>query len=408
MERFFQNDGWVKILSGLLAVLLWVTVSTQQGQQEEVVFESAPLRVYPAPPEFVVLDGPRQGELTVRITAKGSRLQISRIDRNRLEAFVDYSLIARSGAREAVINVQAIEGAQLPAGVQFVAEPARIPVQIARSVEKPMAVRLFPSPGELIIDGRDARYTATARPNLLVISGPEEYVNRVTQLQVNLRDSDVQQAGMITKQPLAVDDRNNIVPYVRVPSVDVEIAILILPPAKTVLVRPAVKGALPEGYQYSVAVDPQLVKIRGDVPLTGIEEVRTEPIDLTGKTRNFETTVKVLPPAGTTVEQETVAVAVTVSEVAEERSFPGVKLQVFGLATNAQVLTMPPEVTVRLQGYRRLLNEVRAEDLVAFIDLEGVVGDRQTLPVRLRPPGPGLDLVRIDPPAVEALVELKE
>lgn len=406
MDRFLQNDGWVKLISIVLAVLLWVTVATQQTKQEELFFDNLELRVFPAPPEYVILDGPKPGEVKVRLVGKGSRLQLSRIDPKSLEPYIDLSVVARTGAREAIIGVQSATGAQLPAGVQWVAEPSRIPVYVAKSLEKSMPVRVFPSPGDLTLEGRDAQYTATARPTSVVISGPTEYVNRVAQLQINLQPTEVTRAGTVAKQPVAVDDRNNIVPFVQVPPVEVDIAIRILPPSKSVLVRPVFRGALPGGYQYTVAVDPQTVTIRGDVSLTGIEDVRTEPIDLTGKTTNFETTVGVIPPAETTVDQKDVTVAVTVTEVAEERTYQ-VTLQVMGKAVNTDSLTVPPEVQVRLKGFRRLLDQVGPETLVAYVDVEGLSPGKHTLPVRIQPPGQGLELLDYQPRTADVVIEEK-
>lgn len=405
MDRLFQNDRLVKVLSVVLAVLLWFTVSASQTKQEEIAFDHRELRVYPPPPEYMILEGPRQGEQTVRILARGSRLQLSRIDPNKLEAYVDYSAVARSGTREAIVVVQPVAGSSLPAGVQLLAEPARVPVYIPKSMERTLPVRVFPSPGQFVMDGRDAQYTAVANPAQVVVSGPEEFVSRVAQLQVNLQEQEVTRAGAISKQPVAVDDRNVIVEYVQVPTVDVEVSIQVLPPAKTVLVRPSFRGALPDGHQYTVSVEPQAIKIRGDVSLAGIEDVRTEPIDLSGKTESFETNVRVLPPSGTTADEEMITVTVTIAEVEIERTLDAMPIQVAGQATNTTVTVAPAEAQVRLRGFKQYLDQVNRETFVPYVDVEGLSTGTHMLPVKFQPAGQGVEVFALEPRMVEVMIE---
>ena len=179
--------------------------------------------------------------------------------------------------------------------------------------------------------------------------------------------------------------------------------------AKMLPVRADLVGSPPEGIEVAkVECTPASAMIRG--PRQRLEEVqmlRSAPIDLEGRMRSFEVTRPLSDPSGmwsARLDPAEVRVAVTLIERRASRSIPQVRVRTLtGPGESSGVFLQPPEVTVRLEGDAAALQQVSAEQVVAFVDSSAAVpGVVTNLGVRVSPPV-GLRAVGVEPAQVRAL-----
>jgi YbbR domain-containing protein len=161
---------------------------------------------------------------------------------------------------------------------------------------------------------------------------------------------------------------------------------------RDVPVRLVTSGAVADGYQVSSkTVNPRSVRIRGPSKVLGhIDQVETEPLDLTGATADLSRIAPLILPEGATrVDPSEVAVNLSVSEVVADREFLAVPIQVHNSGYPAIVL--PGHVNLKVRGPVLTLARISLADTVS-IDADGMMPGSYTVPVQLTLPE-GIELV---------------
>lgn len=306
-----------------------------------------------------------QGEaqsLPVELTAIGRGIQI-----------VDFS------PRTVEVRLDTVEERAVPVTVEHNAPPEGLSIGVPQA-----------DPSEVRIRGAGSR-----------VASVSAVVARVTidssALNVN-RD--------VTVVP--VDAAGNEVPDVEVePSrVNVQIAVAVELANRTLAVVPLFDGQLPAGYSLgTVSVEPLTVTVEGSEDVvTRLESAETQPIDVSGRTLDFEVITELqLPQQVRVIGSGDVRVTVAVDPMRGSRTY----LAGLTLAGASPELTYRPAVTqvaILLEGGLVDLDRLSAAQLVAQLNVGELEPGEHTLPVTLTPPA-GLQVLSIAPSEVLVTVD---
>lgn len=294
MGRIDWRNMSLRILSLLLALLLWFYVSNEQNPVNEQIM-SIKLQQRGLGDGLAVSGIPSN----VSIRVQGTRSQIANLTPADFEAVIDMSKFTE-GEHHIPVMVNSPPGIQV---AQII--PTRIYVALDSLVEQKVnviaTIKGTPAKGYYAFD-------PVVVPGVVTIAGPRSKINAINQISVVV---DVEAAVGNVEQtvPVGVAQSGvNIYPH------SVSVTVPVTPLAtKTVAVRPKVTGEPAEGYEISaVNVSPSSVQVSAPSGvLTGISYVDIDRIDIRNTDRDFTVKASIVPPAGA-VEVRPTSIEVTV------------------------------------------------------------------------------------------------
>lgn len=296
----------LKILSVLMAGMLWLYVVNQSGVTSGKNTVQAELRYYNVPSGLTVA-GPRN----VAVKLWGSFHEGGEI-----VAYVDLAGMGK-GSHMVPVKVQPVKGAML-ATVQ----PKKVKIVLEQMKERllPVKIQVKENPPS----GYELR-EITLSPEKCMVIGDRERVNQVAAVTAPLNLGSNNSIGIYKVEIQARDARGN----------QISKGIKLLPETvqayavvekkkeiKKIAVKPQFKGKLPEGFKLGdVTADPAEVNLLGDkTSLDSITELLTQEIDLADKQESFNQLVNLTVPAGTTASPTQVNVKVTIDKINDKIS----------------------------------------------------------------------------------------
>ncbi len=295
MDRLFDNDTVLKILSVLAAIFLWLQVngaSTRSRPPEKQV-SVGPLTLQWSPPNGSNLTVVSMHPSAVDVQLQGPSKALSSIKRGNVTAWVNLSKITRAGTYTLPI------GASSPPGTTSISiAPAQVTVSLDQMGTRklPVTVRAQGSP--------PAKYEVRSLvPEIsrATISGPMQDLNRVKKVVATVpvegHNANFQDQSML----LPVAGNGATVAHVEVtpPMASVAATIRLKPPEATVGVVVRISGHPAAGYTISrISVTPRQLTITGAKSVIGkISTVYTTPISVSGMTGPVKGSIPVSLPA---------------------------------------------------------------------------------------------------------------
>lgn len=160
---------------------------------------------------------------------------------------------------------------------------------------------------------------------------------------------------------------------------------------RVVAVKPAIEGRPADGFEVtSVTASPATVEVMGpESALRRLDEATTEPISVTGATRPLResVTVGVFDPWVRLRQPQTADVSVEIAPMGASRTFNGVNVQVRNLRTGFAAQSDPEAVVLTVRGSARMLGELNADGITAYVDAAGLEPGAHTLRVRVEHAG---------------------
>lgn len=409
-----RQDFWLKLLSLIVAILLWFMVVQDYNKVTSVTFD-VPLEVI-SHPEYEIYEGRRDLETEVEVRVTGPNLLVSSLKPEDIRAWVDYSTIQQPGQAQE-IRVQVAGPPRYEGQLEYRANPATVTVTLVENRTMTVPVVVTPESGIVTVGEREFRYTATPVNGTIFVSGRADYLGLVRSAVVALQGSDLEpplKNGKLAQTKTRLQKAVRLVDAVMQPVeklaehyAEVEITWEELPPGKRVTVLPQTIGELPPGFELvGVTANPAEVTIRSatlDGSLPPVSVVLAEPVDLTGQTQSFTTVARLIAPAGTSLAQTSVEVSVTIREVSAEKVFGAVPINVQNAPAGWEVTLSQPTVQVRLTGRYTLVHPLDASAVIAYVDVSGLGPGTHRLPVRVVYP-PEIVEAAIDPAVVEVTI----
>ena len=295
----------LRVLSVLLAILLWIYATNEQNPQNDQILSIQLHRLNP--PQGVEVSGL---PTNISIRVQGPRTQVAALTAVDFQAVVDLSGVIE-GEQYIPVKVNA------PTGIQVVqVTPPRVHVVVDSVVEKQVNVAA-------VLKGNPGRgYNAldpVIQPDKVILRGPRSKVAAIDQVKVTV---EVESATRPVEQTLPLNPGQGI----GVTPQSVKVSVPVIPmPAKTLAVRAVVNGDPAPGFEtLGVTVSPANVQVVAPSNiLAGLSGVDTEKIDLKGAERDLTVKIGITPPPGV-VELNPNTVEVTIRIKKKEQPAPAV------------------------------------------------------------------------------------
>ena len=195
-----KNAG-LKLVSLLLACILWWYVSAPRREQVRERIVTASLSLVGVPPSLVITTQDIAGSVAVRV--RGRKSDLRALASQSLEASADLSSISKAGEVEITIRAQHIN---VPEGIEVVSiQPNKIRFRVEQLRQRAVPIRPFlegTAPAGFIVG------QATAEPELALVSGPESQIVNLAEvtteriIMTGRTGTFVQSVGVISDSPL--------------------------------------------------------------------------------------------------------------------------------------------------------------------------------------------------------------
>ncbi len=397
MDKILERDLSLKILSVLLAVILWFQVVSQQNPERQVTIKNVPVSYVKVDSSLVIMDKKPD---VIEVQIKGYKRFVDTVTAADIKATVDLS-----GASTGK-DLYPIEVTISKDKVEFVeASPAQATVRFENLVTKSVPVEVVASN----LDPDFASSQVTVRPSAISVSGPASVVQRVARMvaEVDLRGATATVQQQVQVRPVDADGNEvKNVSFTKAP-VDVSVPILKLPPAKSVQVTlPSVVGSPAKGFRVgTVTVEPSSVTIRGlPALIEDITSVTAQAVDVTGASANVIKEVAVVAPQGVEmVEPRSIQVTVTIVPETGATKTLEVPVKVVNGAANLKYALEASTVKVTVNGLASDIDNLRADSIDASVDVTGLAAGHYQQNVTVRVPA-GIQVSSTDPANVGVTV----
>lgn len=273
----------IKVLSVLLAIILWIYVSNEQNPTSDkeinINLENAGLAQ-----NYLITGGMPE---SVRVKVHGNKTQLANLAPGDFRAMIS---IPEGETGEITVPVQVSS----PPGLRVVqVYPNEVSVTVDSLVEKviPVAVNLRGKPPQGYV-----AQTPLCQPGTVVARGPSKAVTEVSQATAVV---DVQSATQDIELNLTVTTGNLSV-SLNPSMVRVIVPITSSALTKTVPVQPQVTGTPATGFAVArIISEPAVAQVLGQPESTGaVTEIKTEPVDIRGIDKNLVKEVALVPVSG--------------------------------------------------------------------------------------------------------------
>lgn len=390
----------------LMALAVWVLAVTSSDPAETRNFpRPIPLEIIGQDPGLVI-SGSLPKEVTVSMSAPRS---------------VWNSLSTASNPVRAILDLTG-----LPAGehsieprIQISVRPARVlsvsPAEINVNLE-PLATRELP----LVVVKRgevEVGYEAgepSLNPQTAAVSGPENLVNQVAELRVEVDLTGITEPMQKAYPIKALDSNGTVLEGLAVTPQEAQVKVDVVQRGgyRNVVVKVVLTGQVAGGHRLTnISVFPPAITVFSSNPelvnsLPGF--VETTPLDLTGARDDLEVPLTLNLPSGiTVVGPQTVRVQVGIATIEGSITLNAVPVSLAGLGAGLQAVSAPTAVDVILSGPLPVLEKTSRGEVKVVVNLSGLNPGTYKLTPSVELANPDLRLESIIPGTVEVTITRK-
>jgi YbbR domain-containing protein len=397
VKEFLRKDLTLKILSIVFAIFLWFAINPVKTN-----YYTVPLNVIneeSLKTNGLVLNNKNyQKYVDVSVRERGDVLNA--IKDSDFEVTLDLSKVKTAEDKVVTLDAPVYLGREKISSDNIELKTKTVKLDIGKIEENPFIVQVetygnLPSGYEII--------SKTADPDTVQIEALDSVISSVGSVKVFVDVSGFSKSLQVRNRTCKVYNKNGeeMPELSKKLTVDVKIEI-----GKRVPVIPITNGALTDDYiEGTNTVTPEKVLLTGDHNiLSGINEIKTEPISIENATKTYKTQVLMQIPDGIKLVSTTREVSVTVEIIKlEKRSFsiPKEDITIEGMKTDGTVdyeITGP--VTIKLRGKIEDLNKVTVSNLLSSISVDGLEDGNHNVPLKVVLPA---NITQID----EVLVPVK-
>lgn len=389
MNELLKKDFTMKIISVLIAVILWFMVLDQSNPYETKTF-SITLDVKNKEAlldKNIVLknqDDIYSQEVEIKLGGRHDR--INNITKNDFKAELDLSKITNSGMTSLEIKGPLYTGKQSISDVTYDIDPRSVDL-VLDSVEKNVFHVDTETGGSL--KEKYSIISIKTTPESLTLQDEDSLLQTVGSIKAIIDVTDLDK-DLDIKQECSIFDKNNknITKLFNVQTVNAKITV-----AKEVSIKPIISGTpAPNFLNISNITSPQKVKITGPYDLISkLEELTTAPISIENQNQNAIITSALILPQGVTLVDTPSEVTVSLAiEPLAKKSF---------VISRSDISVLNPEkdnslkydilsndVTIEIKGPKYELEKLSLSNLLPSIDVSRIVEGNFQLPLMLELP----------------------
>ncbi|WP_100013035.1 YbbR-like domain-containing protein [Lentibacillus sediminis] len=411
MDNWFNSKWFVRVISLVFAVLLYVFVSVEinntennddnaaPGNSDEMqTLEEVPVNIRIDSENYIVSGVPE----TVSVTLGGTTgILTATVIQQNFDVYVDLQGLE---AGEHTVEIQH----DINNDLEVYIEPKTIEVTIEERASEEFQVTADFFNEDQMADGYElGEYQVT--PETVTITSSQRVIDRIGMVKVYVNLDGVGDAINNREVPVNVYDSQGNELNVQVEPENVEVSAEVENPSKTVPVSVATTGELPEGYEVSsITSGTEEVEIFARTSiLEGIEEVTTEEIDLSEVTESGTIEASLALPDGVSVpEMENIEVAI---ELEQTRIFENVGIEAEPPEAGQDVNFIDPEtgeMDFTVTGNQAVVSELAAEDFQIAVNLDGLGAGQHQLPVTIE--GPDQENLTVEEAQEQVTIEISE
>lgn len=294
----------IKLLSLLMALMLWFYVVNQGGAATHQNYQQTKLNYYNVPAGLTVA-GPQSVSVRIWGSAK---------DTGSIIAYVDLAGM-QAGSYRAEVKVKPLQGVMF-ATVQ----PDKVDIEIKNPTDRSFTINYeLPQSLPVDVDLRDV----TISPEKCIVRGEAQAISKVAFVYAQINAG--AEMGIISqKSPLVARDAQGNKINQGIELIPATVNVYAVTESKKVTKELAVKlkfkGKVAEGYKVSlVSSDPEVISVLGEESiLTPVEEIVSQEIDLTERKERFTQVVALQAPEGTIISPAQIHVIVNIEPVGGE------------------------------------------------------------------------------------------
>jgi len=357
------------LLAFLLALVVWISATTQSDPNKEIIFRSVPLQVIGKEDNVFILDE-LSYQVNIVLYSPDSRIAAIEKQPELLTATLDLTGL-KSGTYD------------IPIQVSFDVKPAKLLRVEPSSIKLHIDVNTAHTfPIELNIIGKPAIGYEAGQPTLdtqeVKVSGAETLLNQVKEVRIHM-DITNKDRTIENELPLQIIDKEgNTIDKLNVEprTVHFQQPITLLNGYRNKVVRVLTVGNVADGYRLdNILVFPLRVLLFSPNPQV-LEDmpgyVETEPMDLKNADQNFETRIGLRLPEGVSaVGDQTALVRVSIAAIESSLALK-LPIEAIGLSPELTMGASLETVDVILAGPLPVLSHLKEKDVRVLIDLSGL------------------------------------
>ena len=304
MNYFMGRNLLPKLLAVLVALIVWIFVMNEQNPPVEGAFQVS-LGNKNLSDRMVVMEAPE----TVRVKVRGLRNAIAGAAGRNFRATVDLKGMA-TGQYDLPVLVELPAGYEL---VEVIPDKVSIKIEAIHSRQFTVEPRLTgPIVGQMTLE------KVEVTPSVTTITGPQSILESISKVLAPVEIKERTPAFTINTKLFIAGPDGNELKSLKVEPAQVSVSGVLQPGAvsRTVEVKTVLTGNLPEGILLrKVFTEPTKVELTGPkAVIDSINAVYTEPVVLTGITKDVTKEVPLQLQPGVTVVRKTVMVRITVGQ----------------------------------------------------------------------------------------------
>ncbi|MFC7441650.1 YbbR-like domain-containing protein [Laceyella putida] len=376
MNKWLQNDLWLRVVSVALAIMLWGSVTdatlTAPTDGDRTQIRDISVAVKYDKNRFELVEQPQK----VVLTLYGDNTVLERLP-STYRVFVDARKV---GAGVHSLPVQA-EG--LPNGITKQIEPKEVEVHLEEKVQKEMMVQ-----AEFVGDVPEGFRVSLPiiNPSKVLVRGSESTLDKVTSVKVMINLNKQEQSF---NKPLRVQayGETGVLRHVEVNPETVQVQVPINIPNKEVPLRVEVGKGPPTGYAVEkITTNVDKVAVYG--PEDYLEELQVyngPKLDLS-KVKRDQTILMPIPVQDGAIKVEPQQVEIYVKMVrAETKMLREIPIEITGLREGAEAEIISPsggKLNITLSGAPEQLAKLNNTDIKALVDVSNLPVGTHEVPIQ--------------------------
>ena len=413
MKKSLMNKSTLKILSLLIAILIWVVVKNVQDPMLVKVITRIPVTIVNESYLASNLEVPLliEGQDTVNVKVKGRESVVKELKREDFTAIADMTQIISMETTPRMVPVKVSCEGLLDSDISVTPGNIQVDIEEQTSVEKIIAVNT----GDTIPDKNYEVGVLKANPEKVTISGPESIVNKIDRVVALVDVSDRKETKIELDSELKIYDKNqdelsekqlSYLDLKEIKNNKIKVTAEFWKAQNKISVKADISGSPKYGYQVSeIKLVPDTISIAGtDEALQKLAEagntleIPGSMIDVSGKSSDFEVNIDLteLLPENTKLARDlNSSVIVTVKILpynSQDFELSATQIQTENIPEDMDLVFGQEKITVRLKGKDEDLKKLKPETVQMKIDLKDYKEGEYTVPVTVTLPG-GYELV---------------
>jgi YbbR domain-containing protein len=381
-KGFFNKDVTLRIISVLIAIILWLYVVDIQNPENEVTLKDVPI-------EFTHTDSLKEFGLfilnenkpKVNLKVKGRRKTLAGLDTNNIKATVDLTGFNRTGEHSIPVQVDLpIDGITI-----LEKKPYHVVVKLDKMMEIQKPITVIPKG---TVKDPYIALQPQIMPNIVTLRGPSSIISTIDSLRVSV-DLSGQTKDIITTQKYEIYNKNGEKINSDNISREVDTVQIVYPiiKSKEVTVIPKFVGLINENYVVEkTEINPATVKVAGKSEVVDdISQVFTEPINIANIEKDLEVDVPIQIPKELKLIDVVNSVNVKLDvEKRISRTLTLKNIRVNNVPEDLSYRLITKQLEVTLKGIEDNVNALKSSDIYASIDIKDLNDGEHKVPVNIQ------------------------